>query len=123
VKDLITIAPIEALYGPKPALRAALPRELLICMLSGRAARRLHNRCRTGLPKVCCLRLPVSRIILVAIGFRYTAPWQNDKPDEYLCSLPVCMTPHVQILPEASGIEPGQSPNRGCRHAGLRRER
>ena len=31
VKDLVTIAPIEALYGPKPALRAALPRELLIC--------------------------------------------------------------------------------------------
>ena len=30
VKDLVTIAPIEALYGPKPALRAALPRELLI---------------------------------------------------------------------------------------------
>jgi predicted nucleic acid-binding protein len=30
VKDLITIAPIEALYGPKSALRAALPRELLI---------------------------------------------------------------------------------------------
>jgi len=30
VKDLVTIAPIEALYGPKPALRGALPRELLI---------------------------------------------------------------------------------------------
>ena len=30
VKDLVTIAPIEALYGPKPALPAALPRELLI---------------------------------------------------------------------------------------------
>jgi len=30
VKDLVTIAPIEALYGPKRALRAALPRELLI---------------------------------------------------------------------------------------------
>jgi hypothetical protein len=26
-QDLVPIAPIEALYGPKPALRAALPRE------------------------------------------------------------------------------------------------
>jgi hypothetical protein len=31
VKDLVTVAPIEALYRLKQALPAAPPRELLIC--------------------------------------------------------------------------------------------
>jgi predicted nucleic acid-binding protein len=44
VKDLVTIAPIEALYGPKPALRAALPRELLICRIEGVVVAHIYPR-------------------------------------------------------------------------------
>jgi hypothetical protein len=71
VKDLVTIAPIEALYGPKPALRAALPRELLIWRMEDVA--RSYSYTYTCMPLAVAATTDSGLIFLVAEGAWATA--------------------------------------------------